>query len=151
MINKILRLKSIGKVLDVGCGGGEDSVLLAKNGLEVTGIDVRQEAIHNSHMLAKIKKVNVNFIHQDIFKYKTKKKFDIILCLGMLHFLDLKNSRKAIKKIQKLTSKGGINYIEFADNGLEKEIKSQYKSWKVLIFKIKSLYGKHRVTLVAKK
>ena len=42
-----------GKALDIGAGEGRDAIFLAKNGLEVTAIDISQEGLNKVKQLAK--------------------------------------------------------------------------------------------------
>ena len=52
---RILKQKKITKckVLDIGCGAGTNSIFLAKNGFDVTGIDISPIAISIAKVRAK--------------------------------------------------------------------------------------------------
>lgn len=69
------------KVLDVGCGVGYLSLILAKNGVQVTGIDIND----NSEFIkvnSKLNNCSVNFLYDDIANIKSnvfKHKFDYII------------------------------------------------------------------------
>lgn len=75
-----------GKVLDLGCGQGRDSIILAKLGYDVTGVDISKVGINQ--MLQKAKKLNVKItgIVTDIFTFNPEGKYDIILMDSILHF-----------------------------------------------------------------
>ena len=49
------------KILDVGCGAGFFSILLAKEGYQVTGIDLTPDMIKNARLLAEEEKVSCEF------------------------------------------------------------------------------------------
>jgi len=73
------------KVLDVGCGTGLFSYLVAKKGAKVLGIDFSKEAIS----IAQKKYSNENLLYKNIdIKNLKKDKFDIIVSLGSLEHMD---------------------------------------------------------------
>lgn len=57
--------KKTAKILDVGCGTGFFSILLAKAGYEVTGIDLTPEMIENAKILGKEEEVDCKFLVMD--------------------------------------------------------------------------------------
>lgn len=69
------------KVLHLQCNTGADSIILAKMGADVTGVDLVPENIHFAGKLAKELDVqNVNFIASDIMELMNnhKGKYDIV-------------------------------------------------------------------------
>lgn len=54
------------KVIDMGCGGGQNAVALAKLGAEVTGIDLSGEQISRAEQLGRDENVSVRFLQSDI-------------------------------------------------------------------------------------
>ena len=74
------KLKLIGRVkgkrvLEVGCGGGQCSIALAKAGAECTGIDISDKQLEYARSLAKKNDVRIEFIRSsfaDISKLKLK-------------------------------------------------------------------------------
>lgn len=53
------------RILDVGCGAGFFSILLAKEGHQVTGIDLTPDMIKNARILADEEKVDCEFVVMD--------------------------------------------------------------------------------------
>ncbi|MCW3995547.1 MAG: class I SAM-dependent methyltransferase [Candidatus Bathyarchaeota archaeon] len=51
-----------GKALDICCGAGTNTVYLAKNGFEVTGIDISRTAVEIAKQKARQANVSVNFL-----------------------------------------------------------------------------------------
>ena len=101
--------KSIRKkdVLDIGCGGGLISELLAKKNANVTGIDENIYNIKQAKEHAKMSSIKIDYKNQslDTFYKKNKKKYDLILCLEVLeHVNDVK---KTLDKISELMKPGG--------------------------------------------
>ncbi|MFX1489810.1 MAG: class I SAM-dependent methyltransferase [Promethearchaeota archaeon] len=85
-INLVKTLTIKGKVLDVGCGTGENSILFAKYGFDVTGIDFAKEAIYQARAKANKRNVNVNFYILNALELeKLNQKFYIIIDSGLFH------------------------------------------------------------------
>lgn len=53
------------RILDVGCGAGFFSILLAKEGHQVTGIDLTPDMIRNARILAEEEKTDCEFMIMD--------------------------------------------------------------------------------------
>ena len=82
LVRLILKEDLDGKeILDIGTGSGCISISLAKNLLnaKVTALDISKDAIEVAKENARINNVDIEFINADIFEYKSKKKYDIIV------------------------------------------------------------------------
>jgi len=75
-----------GRVLDVGCGTGENALYLASLGFEVWGIDSAPRAINKAKEKARKSGLPVNFLLCDIFKLQLlQNKFHTIIDCGLFH------------------------------------------------------------------
>ncbi len=96
------------KVIEVGCGGGQNSIALAKKGAKVTGIDLSKEQLKFAENLAKKERVKVNFIKGDfqkLSKYVKKESFDIALSSWAFQYSPDLN--KLFKEVYKVLKKNG--------------------------------------------
>jgi len=127
-----MKHKSSGKVLDLGCGSGGLSLDLAKKGFDVTCVDISKTAIKRIKEEAKKREIEINAVCVDLENYKIKEDYDIILILGILHFIEEK-AEILLEKVKKHTKKGGINIIDaFRNQHLPKDrLEEIYKSWKL--------------------
>lgn len=92
------------KVLDYCCGDGNTSIFLAKNGIEVVGIDISDVSIQNAKNLAKKEGLEnkITFSVMDAEKTSFQDNyFDAILCAGVLHHLDIDKAFREIARILK--------------------------------------------------
>ena len=69
------------EILDIGTGSGCIAISLAKNLLnaKVSALDISSDALEVAKENAKLNNVSIEFINADIFKYKSEKKYDIIV------------------------------------------------------------------------
>ena len=81
-----------GKVLDLGCGQGRDSVPLARLGFNVTGIDSSQVGIEQMNRTAEAENLTLTAKVTDIFEFDNFAEYDFILLNSMFHFA--KNDRE---------------------------------------------------------
>ena len=75
-----------GKLLDLGCGQGRDSIALAKLGFEVTGIDNSTVGIKQLNRIAESINLPLKGMVEDIFNFTNFNEFDFILLDSMFHF-----------------------------------------------------------------
>lgn len=70
------------RILDLGCGTGEDALFLAKKGFSVTGVDISQKMIEIAEKKAVTKDYNENLqffcSDMEIFIIENTNKFDVI-------------------------------------------------------------------------
>ena len=113
--------KSIRKkdVLDIGCGGGLISELLAKKNANVTGIDENIYNIKQAKDHAKMGSIKIDYKNQslDTFYKKNKKKYDLILCLEVLEHVD--DVKKTLDKISELMKPGATLILSTINRNLK--------------------------------
>lgn len=107
------KLKLLGKingktVLELGCGGGQVSISLAKKGAVCTGIDISNKQIEFANKNAKKERVNVEFLELPFSQINRLKprKFDVIISIMALQYCT--DLRVLLKNIRDLLSKDGI-------------------------------------------
>ena len=81
-----IRLLSQGKALDIAMGAGRNTVFLAKNGFEVEGVDISEEAIRNAQQTARENKVTIQAKAADLENdYRIEiNNYNVIICFNYL-------------------------------------------------------------------
>lgn len=75
-----------GRVLDVGCGTGENAIFLAQNGYSVTGVDLVQDAIRTARSKADSRKVKIGFRTGNALALEFRDaEFDNVTDSGLFH------------------------------------------------------------------
>jgi SAM-dependent methyltransferase len=99
-----------GRVLDVGCGEGHDSLYFARRGYEVDALDIDESALDILAKKALSLNVDVQLLHEDITTFTPVHTYDIILADRSLYFLPTYDAFKAaVIKLQEATALGGIH------------------------------------------
>ena len=75
-----------GRILDVGCGTGENSIFLSQFGTEAWGIDSAPLAIQKAKLKAQERRAKVRFMVGDVFRLdELGTKFDTVVDSGLFH------------------------------------------------------------------
>lgn len=93
------------KVLDVGCGNGRYCEIFIDTCIKYVGIDIDKELIEENITNNRYK--NAFYECENIIKYNTKEKFDIIILSLAFHEIDIKEQGLALMKMLKLLEKDG--------------------------------------------
>ena len=106
--NKIKPLNKI-KILDIGCGGGLLSEPMKRLGANVTGIDASIKNIKIAKLHAQKNKLSINYLCSSPEKFKTKKKYDVILNMEIVEHVD--DLQFFLKSCSKLLKKNGLMFV----------------------------------------
>ena len=105
-----LRVAPGDRVLDVGCGVGRWSSMLASRGALVTGMDLSPTMINEATRRAAIKDVagRCRFLVQDLAALDAGETFDLVLGVTVLqHILDPRPLRSAVRRMAEHLAPGG--------------------------------------------
>ncbi|MDD2807706.1 MAG: class I SAM-dependent methyltransferase [Patescibacteria group bacterium] len=84
-ITEALSLPTGSTILDLGVGSGWTSILLAKIGYQVVGVDVSPKMIALANQRANQEGAKVNFAVGDIHNWQSSSQFDAVVCYDVLH------------------------------------------------------------------
>jgi SAM-dependent methyltransferase len=78
------------RVLDLGCGGGQNAIALAKQGATVIGVDVSAEQLAMARRLAEQEGVKVELRHGDLadLAFVQSDTIDLVLCASALEYVE---------------------------------------------------------------
>jgi 2-polyprenyl-3-methyl-5-hydroxy-6-metoxy-1,4-benzoquinol methylase len=105
-----LRVAESTRVLDVGCGVGRWSALLASRGAQVTGIDLSPTMIAEANRRAQARGTanRCRFMVQDLAHLDAGEQFDMVVGVTVLqHILDAEALRSAVDRMSRHLAPGG--------------------------------------------
>ncbi|MGE2723559.1 class I SAM-dependent methyltransferase [Mycolicibacterium pulveris] len=98
------------KVLDLGCGEGTNAAWLARNGCEVTAVEISATALEHAERLWPDS--CVNWVHADSTELELGlAKFDLIVAYGLLHCLPGDVIPSFVRRMQAATKPSGWNVL----------------------------------------
>lgn len=98
------------KILDLACGTGELSVMLAKHGYDVTGVDLSADMLTVAQNKAEKNGCRVHFFQQDMSELELIDEYDIIgiFCDSLNYLVTEDEVRKTFTRVYRFLKKGGL-------------------------------------------
>lgn len=100
-----------GKVLDVGCGTGEHTMLLTRLGYDVLGIDFAPEAVEQARRNAEAKAIGARFEVADAMSLPDQPRYDTILDSALFHIFDDSDRPKYVASLHNACQPGGVVHV----------------------------------------
>jgi len=106
---RIANINKDSEILEMGCGAGRFALDIAKKSKYVEGVDFAQSLINIAQEDMKDKKIkNIKFYCEDITKYRTKRKFDVIYFASVFQYLEDRDVFKALNNCKSMLKSNGI-------------------------------------------
>ena len=119
-----------GRALDIGCGRGDNAIMLAMNGCDVTRIDLVEDAISDAKKKVAERHVKVNFLVGDVLKMDQlfrEAEFDIVIDSGLFHAMADEERPDFVQQLHRVLKPGSKYFMlcfsdkEPGDYGIAKE------------------------------
>lgn len=106
-----------GPLLDAGCGTGENALLLAARGLDVTGIDSSPRAIEKARRKARERGLAARFLVADALDLRdVGGPFATVIDTGLMHVFDPDGRRAYARSLAGVTRPGAdVHVLAFSD------------------------------------
>ena len=106
------------RVVELGCGPGNDAIYLAGRGFDVTAIDIAPSALSQAEKKAKDAGVKVRWLHADVLNPPELEPFDLIYDRGCYHGVRRQNAAGYVATLRRL-SRPGTQVLILAGNANE--------------------------------
>lgn len=101
---------SSGRLLEVGCGIGVDSIQLAKCGFQVTAVDLTETALQVAKQFAALRGVDIDFRLGNAERLEfADGEFDVVYSFGVLHHTP--DIERSIAEVHRVLRPGGKAYV----------------------------------------
>jgi SAM-dependent methyltransferase len=110
-----------GTVLDVGCGAGDNTLLVASRGVPVLGVDVAETAVDLARAKAVERGLDAEFAPADALHLdRLGRRFTTVLDSGLFHTFDADERPRYAASLASVTEADGTLYIlAFGDQGAD--------------------------------
>ncbi|MDQ0381986.1 class I SAM-dependent methyltransferase [Amycolatopsis thermophila] len=101
-----------GRVLDVGCGTGEHTLMAAALGLDVTGVDLASNALDKAGHKARDRGLTVRFLRHDARRLgELGEVFDTALDCGLFHIFADADRTAYVDSLRSVLASGGRYFM----------------------------------------
>lgn len=100
-----------GRVLDIGCGTGEHTILLAAANYDVLGVDGAPTAVEQARRNAKAQGVNARFEVADALNLGSGLTYDTILDSALFHIFDDRDRAAYVRSLYGATHPGSVVHV----------------------------------------
>jgi len=98
------------RILEIGCGGGIDTIEFARGGAIVTATDLTEQAIRQTRALANSLNFDVETRVADVCSLPfNDESFDHVCAIGVLHHVP--EIKDAVREIHRVLKRGGTTYV----------------------------------------
>lgn len=100
-----------GRVLDVGCGTGEHTILLAASGYDVLGVDGAPSAVEQARHNAMARGVGARFEVADALELEEEPVYDTVIDSALFHIFDDADRGNYVRSLGRATRRGSVVHL----------------------------------------
>ena len=158
VVVRALRYVRGGRALDLGAGAGRDSLYLARNGFEVTAVDMACSGIGRMNAVASNESLPLRAIIGDISDFECASQLSLIVSVLVLNHMPDAAARSLIERIKLHVTDGGVCVVSTITKDSESyrlkpgrglfypgpgELRELFQGWEILE------YAEHNVPVSA--
>lgn len=118
-LRQLLNITRSSRILDVACGTGRHSLVLARSGCEVVGVDVSPKYLNVARRNAKSQSSSARFVRQDMRRMRFRQEFDVALNLfsSFGYFTKPADDLRVLRNIYNALKPGGRFLLDIFNAG----------------------------------
>ncbi len=111
-LREFLRVRPVGRAIDLGCGTGTNSIVMAQLGWQVTGVDFIPAAIQKARNKARQAGLNLTLLVGDVTRLDgITGPFELVLDLGCYHTLMVKEKAAYLRQLDRVMVSGSVWFL----------------------------------------
>ncbi|HSB69092.1 MAG TPA: class I SAM-dependent methyltransferase [Candidatus Methylomirabilis sp.] len=105
----LLRAQGVRSILEAGCGSGRDALFYAREGFDVTGTDLSQNALRWAGRRAETEGLRLNLIRDDLARTRLPAgSFDAAIAIHLVHLQPADVRQTMVNQLWRLTRDAGL-------------------------------------------
>jgi SAM-dependent methyltransferase len=105
----VLRSHGVRRILEAGCGSGRDALLYAREGFEVTGTEISENALRWARQRAEAEGLQPTFVRDDLAESRLPPgSFDAAIAIHLIHLQPAPVRQAMVHQLWRLTRDGGL-------------------------------------------
>ena len=135
LILENVKLKPDASILDMACGAGRHSIILARKNFKVTAVDLSENLLSVARQTASDEHLSINFIQSDIRNFTSNQSFNLVLNLftSFGYFESDEENFSVLQKAYNLLEKDGFFVLDYFN--------SEYLKKNLISFSKKEIEG----------
>ena len=113
-IGRALADRTVRRSIDLGAGTGRNSLFLASEGFDATLVERDSRLCSDARSLSADRQLILTIFEEDLRYFKPNGDYDLVLLLGILHFLLASDAVSVIERFQESTTALGAHLITIA-------------------------------------
>jgi SAM-dependent methyltransferase len=105
----VFRAHGVRRVLEAGCGSGRDALLYAREGFEVTGTEISENALRWARERAQAEGLRLTLLRDDLAETRLPpESFDATVAIHLIHLQPAPVRQTMVNQLWRLTRDGGL-------------------------------------------
>ncbi len=126
---EVFRAHEVRTVLEAGCGSGRDALLYAREGFEVTGTEISENALRRARSRAQAEGLRLTWLRDDLAETTLSPgSFDATVAIHLIHLHVAPVRQTLVNQLWRLTRDGGL--IAMANYSTNEE---GYNAWEPIL------------------
>lgn len=106
---EVFRTHGVRTILEAGCGSGRDALFYAREGFEVTGTEISENALRWARERAQAEGLRITSLHDDLTETKLPRdSFDAAVAIHLIHLHLAPVRQTLVNQLWRLTRDGGL-------------------------------------------
>lgn len=106
---EVFRAQGVRTILEAGCGSGRDALFYTREGFEVTGTEISENALRRARERGETEVLRLSLVHDDLAETRLPPaSFDAAVAIHLIHLHPAPVRQTLVNQLWRLTRDGGL-------------------------------------------